>query len=165
MKNTLTCSLLASALIAAPTLASTQMPAPLLDIKAAASTDWTKAQTALRSAIECRSALNHTAAVQAVFHATNHVFDGNYAFPAPLMVFGTLKASNVWVFEGGNDVGSSYTVQLEGMKLEDVVKAAGLRKDPLSQLFFRQIKDGHLEASELQPGVVQLACIHNGSNV
>lgn len=159
MKNTITRSLLAPVLLAA----SVCVPMPVAE--AATSMDWAKAQSAVRSAIECRSVLNHTAAVRAVFRAANNTFDGNYTFPEPLLVFGALKASDVWIFEGGDDVGGSYTVQLNGMKLTDVVKAAGLQKESHSQRFFRQVKGGHLEANELQPGVVQLACIRDGNNV
>jgi hypothetical protein len=49
-----------------------------------------------------------------------------------------------------------------GAKLAEVAKAAGLKKD--GPRFVRKVKGGIVEASEPQPGTVQLACIRGGGH-
>ena len=70
--------------------------------------------------------------------------------------------SSISIFQGTEEEGSSYTVQPLGVKMAEVVKAAGLKKD--GPRFVRKVKGGLLEASEPQPGTVQLACIRGGGH-
>ena len=49
-----------------------------------------------------------------------------------------------------------------GAKLAEVAKAAGLKKD--GPRFVRKVRGGIVEASEPQPGTVQLACIRGGGH-
>ena len=46
--------------------------------------------------------------------------------------------------------------------MAEVVKAASLKKD--GPRFIRRVKGGLIEASEPQPGTVQLACIRGGGH-
>lgn len=160
MKATRT--LIASALLLAATLASAQMPAALRDANAPATGDWAKASTILRAAIECREPLPSAASVLGIFGLTNRQLDGDHELPQSLTVFGTLKVSAISIFHGDEDEGSSYTVQPVGAKMADVVKAAALKKD--GPRYVRKVKGGLLEASESQPGTVQLACIRGGGH-
>ena len=160
MKTTRT--LTASALLLVATLASAQMPAALRDANAPAPGDWAKASTILRNAIECREPLYSAKPVLSVFGLTNDSLDGDHKFPEALTVFGALKVSSISVFNGTDDEGSSYTVQPVGAKLAEVAKAAGLKKD--GPRYVRKVKGGIVEASEPQPGTVQLACIRGGGH-
>lgn len=160
MKATRT--LIASALLLAATLASAQMPAALRDPNAPAPSDWAKASAVLRAAIECREALPPVASVLGTFGLTNRQLDGDHDLPQSLTVFGSLKVSAISIFHGDEEEGISYTVQPVGAKMAEVVKAAGLRKD--GPRFIRKVKGGLIEASEPQPGTVQLACIRGGGH-
>jgi len=160
MKATRT--LIASALLLATSLASAQMPAALRDANAPASGDWAKASAILRAAIECREPLPPVASVLGTFGLTNRQLDGDHKLPEALTVFGSLKVASISIFNGDEEEGISYTVQPVGAKMADVVKDASLKKDgPRS---FRRVKGGLLEASEPQPGTVQLACIRGGGH-
>lgn len=152
----------ASALLLAATLASAQMPAALRDAAAPAAGDWAKAAPILRNAIECHTPLHSAKPVLAVFGLTNGNLDGDHKLPEALIVFGTLKVSSISIFQGTEEEGSSYTVQPLGVKMAEVVKAAGLKKD--GPRYVRKVKGGLLEASEPQPGTVQLACIRGGGH-
>lgn len=154
--------LIASALLMAATLASAQMPATLRDANAPAPSDWAKASAVLRAAIECREALPSASSVLGIFGLTNRQLDGDHKLPEALTVFGTLKVSAISIFHGDEDEGISYTVQPVGAKMADVVKAAGLKKD--GPRYVRKVKGGIVEASEPQPGTVQLACIRGGGH-
>lgn len=160
MKTTRT--LTASALLLVATLASAQMPAALRDANAPAAGDWAKASTILRNAIECREPLYSAKPVLSVFGLTNDSLDGDHKFPEALTVFGALKVSSISIFQGTEEEGSSYTVQPVGVKLAEVVKAASLKKD--GPRYVRKVKGGIVEASEPQPGTVQLACIRGGGH-
>ena len=160
MKTTHT--LIASALLLVATLVSAQMPAALRDANAPAAGDWAKASTILRAAIECRKPLPPVSSVLGIFGLTNRQLDGDHKLPEALTVFGSLKVSAISIFHGDEDEGSSYTVQPVGAKLADVAKAAVLKKD--GPRFIRKVKGGLLEASEPQPGTVQLACIRGGGH-
>lgn len=160
MKTTRT--LIASALLMAATLASAQMPAALRDANAPAPADWGKASAVLRAAIECREPLPPVASVLGIFGLTNRQLDGDHDLPEVLTVFGSLKVKAISVFHGDEDEGSSYTVQPVGAKMADVAKAAGLKKD--GPRFIRKVRGGLIEASEPQPGTVQLACIRGGGH-
>lgn len=140
--------------------AGAQMPLVLLDANAATSTDWTTAQSLLRAAVECRKPLVATNAVRAVFRMTNGNLNGDHRLPAALTVFGSLKVASISVFEGDEQVGRSYTVQLTNLTMAAVVRAANLKKD--GQRYVRNVKGGHLEAGESQPGTIQLSCILGG---
>lgn len=155
-------TLIASALLLAATLASAQMPAALRDANAPAAGDWAKASAVLRAAIECREALPSASSVLGIFGLTNRQLDGDHKLPEALTVFGTLKVSAISIFHGGEDEGISYTVQPQGVKMAEVVKAAGLKKD--GPRFIRKVKGGIVEASEPQPGTIQLACIRGGGH-
>ena len=155
-------TLLTLALTAAAGLSSAQMPAALRDANAPAPSDWAKASAALRAAIECREALPPVASVLGTFGLTNRQLDGDHKLPEVLTVFGSLKVSAISIFHGDAEEGSSYTVQPVGAKLAEVAKAAGLKKD--GPRFVRKVKGGLLEASEPQPGTVQLACIRGGGH-
>lgn len=155
--------LIASTLLLAATLASAQMPAALRDGNAPAAGDWAKASTILRAAIECRKPLPPITSVLGVFGLTNSQLNGDHTLPEALTVFGTLKVSAISIFHGNEEEGSSYTVQPVGAKLEDVVKAARLKKD--GPRYIRLVRGGGLlEASEPRPGSVQIACIRGGIN-
>lgn len=160
MKATRT--LIASALLLATSLASAQMPAALRDAIAPASGDWAKASAILRAAIECREPLPPVASVLGTFGLTNRQLDGDHKLPEALTVFGSLKVASISIFNGDEEEGISYTVQPVGAKMADVVKAASLKKD--GPRFIRRVKGGLLEASEPQPGTVQLACIRGGGH-
>lgn len=160
MKTTRT--LIACALLLAATLAGAQMPAALRDANAPAAGDWAKASTILRAAIECREPLPSASSVLGIFGLTNRQLDGDHKLPEALTVFGSLKVSAISIFHGDEEEGSSYTVQPMGAKMADAVKAAGLKKD--GPRFIRKVKGGLLEASEPQPGTVQLACIRGGGH-
>ncbi|MFU3877158.1 hypothetical protein ACM7HL_31285 [Pseudomonas aeruginosa] len=160
MKATRT--LIASALLMAATLASAQMPVALRDANAPAAGDWAKASAVLRAAIECREALPPVASVLGTFGLTNRQLDGDHDLPQSLTVFSSLKVSAISIFHGDEDEGISYTVQPVGAKMADVVKAAGLKKD--GPRYVRKVKGGLIEASEPQPGTVQLACIRGGGH-
>ena len=155
-------TLLTLALAAASGLASAQMPAALRDANAPAPGDWAKASAVLRAAIECREPLPPVASVLGTFGLTNRQLDGDHKLPEALTVFGTLKVSAISIFHGDEDEGISYTVQPVGAKMAEVVKAAGLKKD--GPRFIRKVKGGIVEASEPQPGTVQLACIRGGGH-
>ena len=155
-------TLLTLALTVAAGLASAQMPAALRDANAPAPGDWAKASAVLRAAIECREPLPPVASVLGIFGLTNRQLDGDHDLPEVLTVFGSLKVSAISIFHGTDDEGSSYTVQPVGAKLADVAKAAGLKKD--GPRFIRKVKGGIVEASEPQPGTVQLACIRGGGH-
>lgn len=154
--------LIASALLLAATLASAQMPAALRDANAPAAGDWAKASTILRAAIECREPLPPVASVMGTFGLTNRQLDGDHKLPEVLTVFGSLKVASMSIFNGDEEEGISYTVQPVGAKMADVVKAAALKKD--GPRFIRRVKGGLIEASEPQPGTVQLACIRGGGH-
>jgi hypothetical protein len=160
MKTTRT--LLASALLLAASLASAQMPAALRDANAPAAGDWAKASAILRAAIECREPLPPVASVLGTFGLTNRQLDGDHKLPEALTVFGSLKVASISIFNGDEEEGISYSVQPVGAKMADVVKAAGLKKD--GPRFIRRVKGGLIEASEPQPGTVQLACIRGGGH-
>ncbi len=133
------------------------MPLVLINANAPTSEDWAKAAPILRDAIECKAPFVHSNAVRASLRLTNNQFDGEHRFPKPLLVFGTLVADGVSIFEGSEDEGSSYFVKLVGVKLADVAKAAKLKKD--GGRYVRSVKKGIVEASEPQPGVIQIGCI------
>lgn len=154
--------LIASALLMAATLASAQMPATLRDANAPAPSDWAKASAVLRAAIECREALPSASSVLGIFGLTNRQLDGDHELPQPLTVFGTLTVSAISIFHGDEDEGNSYTVRPQGVKMAAVVKAAGLKKD--GPRYVRKVRGGLIEASEPQPGTVQLACIRGGGH-
>ena len=160
MKATRT--LIASALLLAATLASAQMPAALRDANAPAPSDWAKASAVLRAAIECREALPPVASVLGTFGLTNRQLDGDHKLPEALTVFGSLKVASISIFNGDEEEGISYTVQPVGAKMAEVVKAASLKKD--GPRFIRRVKGGLIEASEPQPGTIQLACIRGGGH-
>lgn len=160
MKTTHT--LIASALLLVATLVSAQMPAALRDANAPAAGDWAKASTILRAAIECRKPLPPVSSVLGIFGLTNRQLDGDHKLPEALTVFGSLKVSAISIFHGDEEEGSSYTVQPVGAKMAEVVKAAGLKKD--GPRYIRKVKGGLLEASEPQPGTIQLACIRGGGH-
>ena len=155
-------TLLTLALTVAAGLASAQMPAALRDANAPAPGDWAKASAVLRAAIECREPLPPVASVLGTFRLTNRQLDGDHKLPEVLTVFGSLKVSAISIFHGDEDEGISYTVQPVGAKLAEVVKAAGLKKD--GPRYVRKVKGGIVEASEPQPGTVQLACIRGGGH-
>ncbi|MCA0327843.1 MAG: hypothetical protein LCH89_19930 [Proteobacteria bacterium] len=155
-------TLIASALLLVATLASAQMPAALRDANAPAAGDWAKASTILRAAIECREPLPSASSVLGIFGLTNRQLDGDHKLPEALTVFGSLKVSAISIFHGDEDEGISYTVQPMDAKLADVVKAAGLKKD--GPRYVRKVKGGIIEASEPQPGMIQLACIRGGGH-
>ena len=155
-------TLLTLALTCAAGLASAQMPAALRDANAPAAGDWAKASAVLRAAIECREALPSASSVLGIFGLTNRQLDGDHELPQSLTVFGSLKVSAISIFHGDEEEGSSYTVQPVGAKLAEVAKAAGLKKD--GPRYVRKVKGGIVEASEPQPGTVQLACIRGGGH-
>jgi hypothetical protein len=155
-------TLLTLALTCAAGLASAQMPIALRDANAPAAGDWAKASAILRAAIECREPLPPVASVLGTFGLTNRQLDGDHKLPEALTVFGALKVASISIFNGDEEEGISYTVQPVGAKMADVVKAAGLKKD--GPRFVRKVKGGLLEASESQPGTVQLACIRGGGH-
>ena len=155
-------TLLTLALAAVAGLASAQMPAALRDANAPAAGDWAKASAVLRAAIECREALPSASSVLGIFGLTNRQLDGDHELPQSLTVFGSLKVSAISIFHGDEEEGSSYTVQPVGAKLAEVAKAAGLKKD--GPRYVRKVKGGIVEASEPQPGTVQLACIRGGGH-
>lgn len=155
-------TLLTLALTCAAGLASAQMPAALRDANAPAAGDWAKASAILRAAIECREPLPPVASVLGTFGLTNRQLDGDHKLPEVLTVFGSLKVSAISIFHGDEEEGSSYTVRPVGAKMAEVVKAAGLKKD--GPRFIRKVKGGLIEASEPQPGTVQLACIRGGGH-
>jgi len=155
-------TLLTLALTCAAGLASAQMPAALRDANAPAAGDWAKASAVLRAAIECREALPPVASVLGTFGLTNRQLDGDHKLPEVLTVFGSLKVSAISIFHGDEDEGISYTVQPMGAKMADVVKAASLKKD--GPRYVRKVKGGIIEASEPQPGTIQLACIRGGGH-
>lgn len=161
MKTTLTRSLIASALLLLAGIASAQMPATLRDANASGTDDWAKAAPIIRNALECRSSLPASKPVLSVFRLTNGNLNGDHKLPQELSIFGSIKISAVSVFVGDEE-GSSYTVQPVGVKMDDLAKAAGLKKDKHSSRYVRVVKGGLLEASEPQPGTVQLACIRGG---
>jgi hypothetical protein len=138
------------------------MPAALRDANAPAAGDWAKASTILRAAIECREPLPSASSVLGIFGLTNRQLDGDHKLPEALTVFGSLKVSAISIFHGDEDEGISYTVQPMDAKLADVVKAAGLKKD--GPRYVRKVKGGIIEASEPQPGMIQLACIRGGGH-
>ena len=154
--------LIASTLLLAASLASAQMPAALRDANAPSAGDWAKASAILRAAIECREPLPPVASVLGTFGLTNRQLDGDHKLPEALTVFGSLKVASISIFNGDEEEGISYTVQPVGAKMADVVKAAGLKKD--GPRFIRRVKGGLIEASEPQPGTVQLACIRGGGH-
>lgn len=155
-------TLLTLALTVAAGLASAQMPAALRDANAPAPGDWAKASAVLRAAIECREPLPPVASVLGTFGLTNRQLDGDHKLPEVLTVFGSLKVSAISIFHGDEDEGISYTVQPMGAKMADVVKAASLKKD--GPRYVRKVKGGIIEASEPQPGTIQLACIRGGGH-
>jgi hypothetical protein len=160
-KNFLTRALIATALLVATALTNAQMPAALRDANGPAAGDWAKAGPILRNAIECRTPLRPSGPVQAVFGLTNASPNGDHRLPDSLTVFGSLKVTAISIFQGSEDEGSSYTVQLVGMKLAEVAKAARLKRD--GARFVRVVKGGLIEASEPQPGIVKLSCIQGGN--
>lgn len=152
---------LSIALSLAAGLASAQgMPVALRDANASTNDDWTQAAPLIKATVECRNPLLTAKPVLAVFRLTNDSLNGDHAFPAPLTVFGSLKATGISIFQGTDDEGSSYTVKPEGVTLAQAVKAASLKKD--GPRFIRKVKDGIIEASEPRPGEVQIACIRGG---
>jgi len=155
-------ALIASALVLVATLVSAQMPAALRDANAPAAGDWGKASTILRNAIECRESLPPVSSVLGIFGLTNSQLDGDHKLPEALTVFASLKVSAISIFHGDEEEGSSYTVQPVGAKMAEVVKAARLKKD--GPRYVRKVTGGLLEASEPQPGTVQLACIRGGGH-
>ena len=155
-------TLLTLALAAASGLASAQMPAALRDANAPAPGDWAKASAVLRAAIECREPLPPVASVLGTFGLTNRQLDGDHKLPEALTVFGSLKVSAISIFHGDEEEGTSYTVQPQGVKMADVVKAAALKKD--GPRYVRKVKGGLIEASEPHPGTIQLACIRGGGH-
>lgn len=161
MKTTLTRSLIASALLAG--IANAQMPAALRDANAPGTDDWSKAAPVLRNALECRTSLPASKPVLSVFRLTNGNLNGDHKLPQELSIFGSIKVSTVSVFVGDEEEGS-YTVQPAGVTMDALVKAAGLKKDKHSPRYVRVVKGGLLEASEPQPGTVQLACIRGGGH-
>jgi len=148
-------------LTAISTLTTAQIPLPLAGANAASSADWKTATPILEAALECRQSLPHEDAIKAVFRLTNSNLNGTHTLPAPLTVFG-LKTLVVSIFEGAANEGSSYTTHLDSVALADVARAARLVKDANGPRYTRQLKNGMLEASEPQPGHVQLSCIHGG---
>lgn len=72
----------------------------------------------------------------------------------------TRKVSSISVFEGDEQDGRSYTVQSTNLTMAALVRAANLKKD--GQRYIRNVKGAHLEASESQPGTIQLSCILGG---
>lgn len=155
-------TLLTLALAAVAGLASAQMPAALRDANAPAAGDWAKASAVLRAAIECREALPSASSVLGIFGLTNRQLDGDHELPQSLTVFGSLKVSAISIFHGDEEEGSSYTVRPVAAKMADVVKAASLKKD--GPRYVRKVKGGIIEASEPQPGTIQLACIRGGGH-
>lgn len=154
-------TLLSLALTLAAGIASAQgMPVALRDANESTNDDWAQAAPLIKAAVECRNPLLTAKPVLAVFRLTNDSLDGDHAFPAPLTVFGSLKATGISIFQGTDDEGSSYTVKPEGVTLTQVVKAASLKKD--GPRFIRKVKGGIIEASEPRPGEVQIACIRGG---
>lgn len=153
---------IASSMLLAASLASAQMPAAQRDANAPAAGDWAKASAVLRAAIECREPLPPVASVLGTFGLTNRQLDGDHKLPEALTVFGSLKVTSISIFNGDEQEGISYTVQPVGAKMADVVKAANLKKD--GPRFIRRVKGGLIEASEPQPGTVQLACIRGGGH-
>lgn len=154
-------TLLSFALTFAAGIASAQaMPVALRDANASTADDWAKAAPIIKAAVECRDPLFSAKPVLAVFRLTNDSLDGDHTFPAPLTVFGSLKATGISIFQGTDDEGSSYTVKPAGVTLAQVVKAASLKKD--GPRFIRKVRDGIIEASEPRPGEVQIACIRGG---
>lgn len=160
MKFTLTKILTLSALLIAAINAAAQMPLVLINANAPTSEDWAKAAPILRDAIECKAPFVHSKVVRSSLRLTNNQFNGEHRFPKPLLVFGTLVAEGVSIFEGSADEGSSYTVTLVGVKIADAAKVAKLKKD--GGRYVRTVKNGIIEASEPQPGVVQIGCIRGG---
>ena len=61
-----------------------------------------------------------------------------------------------------NALAPSARTSMTESAMADVVKAAGLKKD--GPRFIRKVKGGIVEASEPQPGTVQLACIRGGGH-
>lgn len=153
---------IASSMLLAASLASAQMPAAQRDANAPAAGDWAKASAVLRAAIECREPLPPVASVLGTFGLTNRQLDGDHKLPEALTVFGSLKVTSISIFNGDEQEGISYTVQPVGAKMADVVKAASLKKD--GPRYVRKVKGGLIEASEPQPGTVQLACIRGGGH-
>lgn len=157
-------SLIASSLLLFAGIACAQMPATLRDANASTTDDWAKAAPAIRNALECRSPLPASKPVLAVFRLTNNNLNGDHKLPQELSIFGSIKVSAISVFIGDEEEGSSYTVQPAGVTMDALVKAAGLKKDKHSSRYLRAVKGGLLEASEPQPGTVQLACIRGGGH-
>ena len=156
-------TLLSLALTLAAGIASAQgMPVALRDANTSTADDWAKAAPLIKAAVECRDPLFSAKPVLAIFRLTNDSLEGDHSFPAPLTVFGSLKVSAISIFHGDEEEGSSYTVQPVGAKLAEVAKAAGLKKD--GPRYVRKVKGGIVEASEPQPGTVQLACIRGGGH-
>ena len=154
-------TVLSLALTLAAGIASAQsMPVALRDANASTADDWAKAAPLIKAAVECRDPLFSAKPVLAVFRLTNDSLEGDHTFPAPLTVFGSLKATGISIFQGTDDEGSSYTVKPEGVTLAQVVKAASLKKD--GPRYIRKVRDGIVEASEPRPGEVQIACIRGG---
>ena len=154
-------TLLSLALTLAAGIASAQaMPVALRDANASTADDWAKAAPIIKAAVECRDPLFSAKPVLAVFRLTNDSLDGDHTFPAPLTVFGSLKATGISIFQGTDDEGSSYSVKPVGVTLAQVVKAASLKKD--GPRYVRKVRDGIIEASEPRPGEVQIACIRGG---
>lgn len=154
-------TLISLALTLAAGIASAQgMPVALRDANASTSDDWAKAAPLIKAAVECREPLVAAKPVLAVFRLTNDALDGDHTFPAPLTVFGTLKATGISIFQGTDDEGSSYTAKPQGVTLAQVVKAASLKKD--GTRYVRKVRGGIIEASEPRPGEVQIACIRGG---
>ena len=143
-------------------MASAQMAVALRDANQSTSADWVTAQPILRAAVECRKALEPVDAVRAVFRMTNANLNGDHQLPGVLTIFGSVTVEAISVFDGGDDEGASYTIQPKGMTMAALVKAARLKKD--GPRYIRQVKGGLLEASEPQPGIVQLACIRGSGD-